>query len=187
MMPHVDVYRSINMTCTNIPHLSMISRSESMTHSEVKHLINSELPSCIVRRKPGYILKRRVQCGPDGFEPSSITWSRRISKWLRQIHPHRYNLLMRVQRTEMEAIGGIHWRRKSRWKTYMLWRRWIKMLYPSLSQRMGWSDTLIFAAIDHRISTESVQYIKRKLNMVDDWVGMELAKDHNWNWISNDS
>jgi hypothetical protein len=174
MMPHVDVYRSINMACTNIPHLSMIPRSESMKHSELKHLINSELPSCIVLRKPGYILKRRVQCGPDAFEPSSITWSRRINTWLGQIHPHRYHLFMRVQRMEMEAIGGLHWRRKSRWKTYMLWRRWIKMLYPSLSQRMGWSDTLIFAAIDHRISTETVQYIKRKLKIVDDWPG--------WSW-----
>ena len=189
MMPHVDVYRSINMTCTTIPHLSMLSRSEAMKHSEVKPLINSELPSCIVafRRKPRFILKRRVQCGPDGMEPSSITWSRRITKWLRQIHPHRYHLLMRVQKKEMIEIGGIYWRQKSRWKTYILWRRWIKMLYPSLDQRIGWCDTLIFAAIDHRISTESVQYIKRKLNVVDAWVSMELAKDHNWNRMSNDS
>ena len=61
------------------------------------------------------------------------------------------------------------------------------MLYPSLDQRIGWCDTLIFAAIDHRISTESVQYIKRKLNVVDAWVSMELAKDHKWNRMSNDS
>ena len=186
---HVDVYRSINMTCTTILHLSMLSRSDAMKHSEVKRLINSELPACLVefRRKPRFILKRRVQCGPDGMEPSSITWSRRINKWLRQIHPHRYHLLMRVQKKEMIEIGGMYWRQRSRRKTYILWRRWIKMLYPSLSQRIGWCDTLIFAAIDDHIGTESIQYIKRKLNMLDNWVSMELAKDHKWNRMSNDS
>ena len=186
---HVDVYRSINMTCTTILHLSMLSRSDAMKHSEVKRLINSELPACLVefRRKPRFILKRRVQCGPDGMEPSSITWSRRITKWLRQIHPHQYHVLMRVQQLEMIEIGGMYWRQRSRWKAYILWRRWIKMLYPSLSQRIGWCDTLIFCAIDHRISTESIQYIKRKLNMLDNWVSMELAKDHTWNRMSNDS
>ena len=100
MMPHVHVYRSINMTCTIIPHLSMISRSESMKHNQVKNLINGELPPWIFCRKPCYILKCRVQYGPDGMEPPSIAWSRRINKWLRQIHPHRYHLIMRRHRMQ---------------------------------------------------------------------------------------
>ena len=52
---------------------------------------------------------------------------------------------------------------------------------------MGLSDVLIFAAIHHGISTESVQYIKRQISIVDDWVTMQLAQDHNWNTISNAS
>ena len=80
-----------------------------------------------------------------------------------------------------------NWRRRSRWKTYMFWRRWIKMLYPGLSQRTGWTNVLIVAAIHDGTSIESVQYIKRKISIVDDWVTMQLAQDHNWNTFSNQS
>ena len=184
MMRHVEVYRFINITCTIIPRLSMISRSGSMKHEHVKHLINGELPPGIFCCKPSrYILKRRVQCGPDGMEPPSIMWMRRINRWLWQIHPHRYHLIMRMNKMQKSP----NWRHRSRWKTYMLWRRWIKMLYPGLSQRMGWSDVLIVAAIHDGTSTESVQYIKRRLSIVDDWVTMQLAQDHNCNTISNAS
>ena len=101
MMRHVEVYRSMNMTCTTIPHLSMISRSGSMKHGHVKTLINGELPPCIFCRKPSrYSPKRRVQCGPGGMEPPSIMCVRRINKWFKQIHPHRYHLIMRMNKME---------------------------------------------------------------------------------------
>ena len=133
-MRHVEVYRSINMTCTTIPHLSMISRSGSMKHDHMKNLINGDLPPSIFCRKPSrYILKRRAQCGPDGMEPPSIMWMRRINTWLRRNHPHRYHMIMRCNRMQK----GPNWQRRSRWKTYMLWRRWIKMMYPGVSQRMA--------------------------------------------------
>ena len=73
MMRHVEVYGSINMTCTTIPHLSMISRSGSMKHGHVKNLINGELPPCIFCRKPSQT------SSSDGSNAGPAAWSRHQS------------------------------------------------------------------------------------------------------------